>query len=146
MHTAAQTGLLSFEGSLSRQASQSVCKAARAAPDPAASLVTPVLPRLPACKHFLNLTNGVEAVPLLESLSLHFRYRLLSEVCTHLTTHKLLPRLSSVCVCVTAALSGFRALGVNNRDLTSFWPTWMLHCCCILRLVIGKRCAEQTDS
>ncbi|DBA85294.1 TPA: hypothetical protein ACH3X2_005986 [Trebouxia sp. C0005] len=74
MHTAAQTGLLSFEGSLSRQASQSVCKAARAAPDPAASLVTPVLPRLPACKHFLNLTNGVEAVPLLESLSLHFSF------------------------------------------------------------------------
>ncbi len=84
MHTAAQTttGLLSFEGGLIRQAFQPACKAARVAPDSAASLVTPVLPQLPACKHFLNLTNGVEAVPLLESLSLSYRYRLLPEACT----------------------------------------------------------------
>lgn len=76
MHTAAQTttGLLSFEGGLIRQAFQPACKAARVAPDSAASLVTPVLPQLPACKHFLNLTNGVEAVPLLESLSLSYSF------------------------------------------------------------------------
>ncbi len=96
MHTAAQTtaGLLSFVSVLSRQAVQPVCKAARVAPDSAVSLVAPVLPQLPACKHFLNLTNGVEAVPLLESLSLPYRYRLLPEVCTHLTQHVQLPRLS----------------------------------------------------
>ena len=95
MYTAAQTtpGLLSFEGGVSRQAFQPVCKAARVASDSAAALVTPVLPQLPACKHFLNLTNGLEAVPLLESLSLPYRYRLLSEVCTRLTEHMQLPRL-----------------------------------------------------
>ncbi|KAL0049902.1 hypothetical protein WJX82_000282 [Trebouxia sp. C0006] len=54
MYTAAQTttGLLSFEGGVSRQAFQP----------------------LPACKHFLNLTNGLEAVPLLESLSLPYSF------------------------------------------------------------------------
>ena len=74
MHTAAQTttGLLTVvsDGGINRQA---VCKAGRLAPSSSTSLATPVLPQLPACRHFLNLTNGVEAVPLLESLSLPYR-------------------------------------------------------------------------
>lgn len=77
MHTAAQAspGPVSSEAGNSRRSGQSICKAAKLS-SPPASLPTPLLPQLPACKHFLNLTNGVEAVPLLESLNLPYRCKL----------------------------------------------------------------------
>lgn len=75
MHTAAQAspGPVSSEAGNSRRSGQSICKAAKLS-SPPASLPTPLLPQLPACKHFLNLTNGVEAVPLLESLNLPYSF------------------------------------------------------------------------
>lgn len=51
-----------------------VCKAniiaapARSVPD------VPALPTLPACRHFLNLTNGIEALPLLECFGIPYRW------------------------------------------------------------------------
>ncbi|KAL6748300.1 hypothetical protein V8C86DRAFT_2882099 [Haematococcus lacustris] len=40
------------------------------------------LPPLPQCKHFVNLTNGVEALPMLQDLGLSFSYvRLQSTAC-----------------------------------------------------------------
>lgn len=32
------------------------------------------LPALPACRHYVNMTNGVEAVPALRALDLPYRF------------------------------------------------------------------------
>ena len=73
MHVAARFKLQTTDGALLKAPSQTVCKAKFASAGASAAPPIPVLPKLSACRHFLNLTNGIEAVPLLESLDLSYR-------------------------------------------------------------------------
>ncbi|KAL3131777.1 hypothetical protein ABBQ38_007494 [Trebouxia sp. C0009 RCD-2024] len=51
-----------------------VCKAGIIAATSRSIAAAPALPALPACRHFLNLTNGIEALPLLESLNISYSF------------------------------------------------------------------------
>lgn len=76
MHRPAAAVTAVLETDLGRHAPSKVTPR-KTARKPAKLTVSPTLPALPSLatsKHFLNLTNGLEAVPLLESLHLSYGY------------------------------------------------------------------------
>ena len=72
MHAAGHFSPQTVDGAHLKVYKPALCKA-KPAVAPGSVPTIPALPKLPACKHFLNLTNGIEAVPLLESLNLSYR-------------------------------------------------------------------------
>lgn len=88
MHTAAVAINAALDVDLGNTAqSKQPQRASRKATKLITPVVPPVLPSLAASKHFLNLTNGLEAVPLLESL--HLPYGLVEQlnICTLHSNH-----------------------------------------------------------